>query len=62
MTHICPPAHHDSDAQAEILDRDAEVLTALDRLLDTDDPRRLPRRDDLTVRTERTVRAARRAS
>ncbi|MBT2414390.1 methyltransferase domain-containing protein [Streptomyces sp. ISL-12] len=40
----------------------AEDLTALDRLLDADDPRGILRRDDLTVRTERMVWAARRAS
>ncbi|MFB9680796.1 class I SAM-dependent methyltransferase [Streptosporangium vulgare] len=38
----------------------AEDLAALDRLLDTDDPHGILRRDDLTVRTERTVWAARR--
>ncbi|MFB6704158.1 class I SAM-dependent methyltransferase [Streptomyces sp. NPDC056333] len=37
-----------------------EDLTALDELLDTDSPRSILRRDDLTVRTERTVWAARR--
>ena len=37
-----------------------EDLTALDQLLDTDSPRSILRRDDLTVRTERTVWAARR--
>lgn len=37
-----------------------EDLTALDRLLDPDSPHSLPRRDDLTMRTERTVWAARR--
>ncbi|MFT7835934.1 class I SAM-dependent methyltransferase [Saccharothrix sp. BKS2] len=36
-----------------------EDLAALDRLLDTDDPRSLLRRDDLAVRTERRVWAAR---
>ncbi|MET9612229.1 class I SAM-dependent methyltransferase [Kitasatospora indigofera] len=36
-------------------------LAALDRLLDTDGPHSILRRDDLTVRTERTVWAARRA-
>lgn len=39
----------------------AEDLAALDRLLDTDSPRSLLRRGDLTVRTERTVWAARRS-
>ncbi|WP_328326245.1 MULTISPECIES: class I SAM-dependent methyltransferase [unclassified Streptomyces] len=38
----------------------AEDLTALDQLLDTDSPHSILRRDDLTVRTERTVWAARR--
>ncbi|MET7640165.1 class I SAM-dependent methyltransferase [Streptomyces sp. NPDC005438] len=38
----------------------AEDLEALDELLDTDSPRGLLRRDDLAVRTERTVWAARR--
>ncbi|MFB6784659.1 class I SAM-dependent methyltransferase [Streptomyces sp. NPDC056352] len=37
-----------------------EDLTALDRLLDTDGPHSILRRDDLAVRTERTVWAARR--
>lgn len=37
-----------------------EDLAALDRLLDTDGPGSLLRRDDLAVRTERTVWAARR--
>ncbi|WP_435594461.1 methyltransferase domain-containing protein [Streptomyces panacea] len=37
-----------------------EDLTALDRLLDTASPHSILRRDDLTVRTERTVWAARR--
>ncbi|GGV75036.1 hypothetical protein GCM10010294_39020 [Streptomyces griseoloalbus] len=37
-----------------------EDLTALDRLLDTGGPHSVLRRDDLTVRTERTVWAARR--
>ncbi|GAA2944809.1 class I SAM-dependent methyltransferase [Streptomyces enissocaesilis] len=37
-----------------------EDLTALDRLLDTSGPHSILRRDDLTVRTERTVWAARR--
>jgi SAM-dependent methyltransferase len=38
----------------------AEDLAALDRLLDTAGPRSILRRDDLAVRTERTVWAARR--
>ncbi|MEF9906159.1 class I SAM-dependent methyltransferase [Streptomyces sp. P9-A2] len=38
-----------------------EDLTALAELLDTDSPRSILRRDDLAVRTERTVWAARRA-
>jgi SAM-dependent methyltransferase len=38
----------------------AEDLTALDRLLDTNSPHSILRRDDLAVRTERTVWAARR--
>ncbi|WNF26227.1 L-histidine N(alpha)-methyltransferase [Streptomyces sp. C11-1] len=38
-----------------------EDLTALDQLLDTAAPQGILRRDDLTVRTERTVWAARRA-
>jgi SAM-dependent methyltransferase len=38
-----------------------EDLTALDELLDTEGPRSILRRDDLTVRTERMVWAARRA-
>ncbi|GGV40886.1 hypothetical protein GCM10010495_68050 [Kitasatospora herbaricolor] len=38
-----------------------EDLAALDRLLDTDGPHSILRRDDLSVRTERTVWAARRA-
>lgn len=37
-----------------------EDLTALDRLLDVDSPHSILRRSDLTVRTERTVWAARR--
>ncbi|WP_217246623.1 trans-aconitate 2-methyltransferase [Streptomyces sp. AC602_WCS936] len=37
-----------------------EDLTALDQLLDTSSPRSILRRDDLTLRTERTVWAARR--
>ncbi|MER7811543.1 class I SAM-dependent methyltransferase [Streptomyces sp900116325] len=37
-----------------------EDLAALDQLLDTDGPGSILRRDDLTVRTERTVWAARR--
>ncbi|MFE3598047.1 class I SAM-dependent methyltransferase [Streptomyces sp. NPDC059142] len=40
---------------------DAEDLTVLDALLDTEGPRSILRRDDLVVRTERTVWAARRA-
>ncbi|GAA3827610.1 class I SAM-dependent methyltransferase [Streptomyces chiangmaiensis] len=36
-----------------------EDLTALDQLLDTSSPHSILRRDDLTVRTERTVWAAR---
>ena len=39
----------------------AEDLAALDRLLDTDGPHSVLRRDDLGVRTERSVWAARRA-
>ncbi|MGI5329441.1 class I SAM-dependent methyltransferase [Actinomadura nitritigenes] len=39
-----------------------EDLTALDQLLDTSGPHGVLRRDDLTVRTERTVWAARRVS
>lgn len=38
----------------------AEDITALDRLLDTDSPHTILRRDDLAVRTERTAWAARR--
>jgi len=38
----------------------AEDRAALDRLLDTDGPHSILRRDDLAVRTERTVWAARR--
>ncbi|MEV7872551.1 methyltransferase [Streptomyces sp. NPDC088124] len=38
-----------------------EDLAALDELLDTDSPHSLLRRNDLSVRTERTVWAARRA-
>ncbi|BBA95669.1 putative methyltransferase [Actinacidiphila reveromycinica] len=38
----------------------ADDLAALDRLLDTSAPTGLPHRDDLAVRTERTVWAARR--
>jgi SAM-dependent methyltransferase len=38
----------------------ADDLAALDRLLDPDSPESIARRDDLTVRTERTVWAARR--
>ncbi|MFD3917609.1 class I SAM-dependent methyltransferase [Streptomyces sp. NPDC058595] len=37
----------------------AEDLAALDRLLDTESPHGVARREDLTVRTERTVWAAR---
>ncbi|MER8071483.1 class I SAM-dependent methyltransferase [Streptomyces sp. NPDC094034] len=37
-----------------------EDLAALDQLLDTESPHSILRRDDLTVRTERTVWAARR--
>ncbi|MEU8791014.1 class I SAM-dependent methyltransferase [Streptomyces sp. NPDC048643] len=40
----------------------AEDLAALDRLLDTDGPHSILRRDDLVVRTERTVWAARRGA
>ncbi|MFB4300541.1 class I SAM-dependent methyltransferase [Actinomadura sp. NTSP31] len=39
-----------------------EDLTALDQLLDTSGPHSILRRDDLTVRTERTVWAARRTA
>lgn len=39
-----------------------EDLAALDRLLDTEGPESILRRDDLAVRTERTVWAARRAN
>ncbi|MFE9682016.1 class I SAM-dependent methyltransferase [Streptomyces sp. NPDC006285] len=39
----------------------AEDLTALDQLLDTSSPHGISRRDDLTVRTERVVWAARRS-
>ncbi|MFZ3474880.1 class I SAM-dependent methyltransferase [Streptomyces sp. 4.24] len=39
-----------------------EDLTALDRLLDTDGPGSVLRREDLVVRTERTVWAARRGN
>jgi ubiquinone/menaquinone biosynthesis C-methylase UbiE len=39
----------------------AEDLAALDQLLDTDSPHSILRRDDLAVRTERAVWAARRA-
>jgi SAM-dependent methyltransferase len=45
-------------AVADMLSR--EDLTALDQLLDTGGPHSILRRDDLTVRTERTVWAARR--
>ncbi|WP_432186329.1 class I SAM-dependent methyltransferase [Streptomyces sp. Tue6028] len=41
-------------------DLEAEDLAALDRLLDTDGDRSILRRDDLAVRTERAVWAARR--
>ncbi|TVT62482.1 class I SAM-dependent methyltransferase [Amycolatopsis rhizosphaerae] len=40
---------------------DTEDLVALDRLLDADSPHSLLRRDDLVVRTKRSVWAARRA-
>ncbi|UQS25373.1 class I SAM-dependent methyltransferase [Amycolatopsis thermalba] len=40
---------------------DPEDLAALDRLLDTNSPHSLLRREDLAVRTERSVWAARRA-
>ncbi|WP_341720610.1 class I SAM-dependent methyltransferase [Micromonospora sp. FIMYZ51] len=40
----------------------AEDLAALDRLLDTDSPHSILRRSDLTVRTKRTVWAARRTA
>lgn len=40
----------------------AEDLAALDRLLDTDSPHSILRRDDLEVRTERTLWAARRGA
>ncbi|MGW6099582.1 class I SAM-dependent methyltransferase [Streptomyces sp. NPDC055157] len=46
------------DSVAEALT--VEDLTALDQLLNTDSPRSILRRDDLTVRTERSVWAARR--
>ncbi|WP_410661819.1 methyltransferase [Amycolatopsis sp. lyj-112] len=46
-------------AVADVLS--AEDLTALDELLDTDGPHSILRRDDLAVRTERAVWAARRA-
>ncbi|MFB6981253.1 class I SAM-dependent methyltransferase [Streptomyces scopuliridis] len=46
-------------AAAEVLS--AEDLAALDQLLDTDSPHSILRREDLTVRTERTVWAARRS-
>jgi len=39
----------------------SEDLTALDRLLDTGGPHSILRRDDVTMRTERTVWAARRS-
>ncbi len=38
-----------------------EDLAALDELLDADSPKSIARRDDLAIRTERTVWAARRA-
>jgi trans-aconitate methyltransferase len=47
------------DAIADALP--ADDLTALDQLLHTDGPHSILRRDDLAVRTERTVWAARRA-
>lgn len=48
--------------RSAVADRIApEDLTALDRLLDTGSPHGIAHRDDLTVRTERTVWAARRA-
>ncbi|CAM4238502.1 trans-aconitate 2-methyltransferase [Kibdelosporangium persicum] len=40
----------------------ADDLAALDQLLDVDSPHSILRRDDLTVRTERTVWAARRTA
>ena len=46
------------DAVADALS--AEDLTALEQLLDTDGPHSILRRDDLAVRAERTVWAARR--
>ncbi|MFC5055868.1 class I SAM-dependent methyltransferase [Saccharothrix xinjiangensis] len=46
------------DAAARFLA--AEDLDALDRLLDTEGPRSILRRDDLAMRTERSVWAARR--
>ncbi|APU15390.1 Methyltransferase domain [Actinoalloteichus sp. GBA129-24] len=46
------------DAVADVLS--ADDLTALDQLLDTDGPHSILRRDDLAVRTERVVWAARR--
>jgi len=49
---------HVRGAVAETLP--AEDLAVLDRLLDTSDPGSILRRDDLSVRTERTVWAARR--
>jgi hypothetical protein len=41
---------------------DPEDLAALDRLLDPDDDRGILRRNDLVLRTERTVWAARRTA
>jgi SAM-dependent methyltransferase len=46
------------EAVADVLT--TEDLTALDQLLDTSSPHSILRRDDLAVRTERTVWAARR--
>lgn len=46
-------------AVADVLS--ADDLAALDQLLDTEGPHSILRRDDLVVRTERTVWAARRA-
>jgi hypothetical protein len=45
-------------AVADVLS--VEDVTALDQLLDTDSPHSILRRDDLVVRTERAVWAARR--
>ncbi|WP_031509625.1 class I SAM-dependent methyltransferase [Streptomyces megasporus] len=50
--------HRIRDAVVDALS--AEDLAALDRLLDTDGPHGILHRDDLAVRTERTVWAARR--